>query len=299
MIWPVRDWEKWYSAQKFGAKTSYGYHEGEDINLKSGGDTDLGQPLLAITDGEVTSVHAHTTKPTFGNHIHIRHDGPWGRVWCHYAHCKDISVEVGERVKESQLIATIGKTGTTFAHLHWAIKRQPTGIDGLAKTKEALDKWLPPIDFVLEWSRKLPNNMDWLTEYFRSNFQIDLTKEEGIVRGELQRLVDALSRYENAEANVKKLEKEMEGLAGELGESEQRLQAIERNRARLEKEITEKNKIIAGRETALSQLEKDLAEFEGKVVLTEEEYQRLSNRECLKRFTRWQLLREFLRIRRG
>lgn len=37
----------WYSAQGFGAKTSYGFHEGEDFNLKTGGDTDLGQPLFS------------------------------------------------------------------------------------------------------------------------------------------------------------------------------------------------------------------------------------------------------------
>ena len=170
---PVEDWESWYSAQEFEAKTSYGYHDGEDINLKTGGDTDLGQPLYAISDGEVTSVHSHTSKPTFGNHVHIAHDGAWGRVWCHYAHCDDIRVKVGDKVSEGQIVATLGKSGTTYAHLHWAIKLQPAGVDGIAKTLDDLKKWTNPIEFVLEWSRKTGGNMDWLTEYFRTQFDID------------------------------------------------------------------------------------------------------------------------------
>lgn len=145
---PVNEYDKWYIATQFGEKVDYGYHEAVDLNLKTGGDTDLGQPLYAIADGEVTSVHNHTAIPTFGNHVHIKHDGPWGTVYSHYAHCFSIAVKVGDKVSEGQEIAKVGKSGTTAAHSHFAIKLQPTGIDAVAHTKEELKKWTDPIAFI-------------------------------------------------------------------------------------------------------------------------------------------------------
>lgn len=150
--------QEWYIAQGFGAKTTYGYHEGADANLKTGGDTDLGKPIYAISDGVVTSVHNHTTKPTFGNHIHIQHDGPWGTIWCHFAHCQSIVVKEGDKIKEGQLVAYVGKSGTDFAHNHWAIKLAPTGIDGIAKTLDDLNKWTDPVAFVRRWMNMPTNN---------------------------------------------------------------------------------------------------------------------------------------------
>lgn len=152
MRYPVQDWSKWYSAQGFGNKTSYGFHDGEDINLLTGGNSDLGQPLFAIADGEVTSVHEHTTG--FGKHIHIKHIGEWGEIYCHYAHCDSISVKLGDKVTEGQQIATLGSTGNSqYAHLHWAIKLAPTGIDGIADTLERLKLWTAPIEFIEKWSK--------------------------------------------------------------------------------------------------------------------------------------------------
>lgn len=152
MRYPVQDWSKWYSAQSFGNKTTYGFHDGEDINLLTGGNSDLGQPLLAIADGEVTSVHEHTTG--FGKHIHIKHVGEWGEVYCHYAHCDSISVKLGDKVTEGQQVATLGSTGNSaYSHLHWSIKLAPTGIDGIADTLERLKLWTAPIEFVERWSK--------------------------------------------------------------------------------------------------------------------------------------------------
>lgn len=163
MRWPVgkdkKDFnDNWYNAQAYGAKTTYGYHEGDDFNLKTGGDTDLGQPLYAITNGTVTSVHTHTTKPTYGNHIHIQHDGPWGTVYSHYAHCQSVSVLVGDSVREGQEVGRLGKSGTDAAHLHFAIKNQPTGIDGIAKTLDDLKKWENPTEFIKKWSNTMPDD---------------------------------------------------------------------------------------------------------------------------------------------
>jgi len=141
----------------YGDKTSYGYHEGIDVNDNLGGDSDLGKPIIAMRDGEVTSVHSHTGKPTFGNHLHYKIEGPWGTHYVHHAHCQEILVQIGEQIKEGQLIAYIGKSGTDWAHDHWAIKKQPTGIDAIAHNLEELKMWENPIDFVEKYSEIIAN----------------------------------------------------------------------------------------------------------------------------------------------
>lgn len=154
MRFPVENFEtNWNttSGYGFGAKTGYGFHEGIDINDNGGGDSDFGKPLYAICDGIVTSVHTHNSGANFGKHLHIRIEGPWGTKWVHYAHCRTIFVVEGQSVKEGQLIAEVGKTGTVYAHVHFAIKNQPTGIDGIAKTLADLKKWDDPIPFINQW----------------------------------------------------------------------------------------------------------------------------------------------------
>jgi len=149
----------WYNAQGYGVKTSYGYHEGDDYNLRSGGNTDLGQPIYAITDGEVSSLHDHATG--FGRHLHIFH--PSFKVWSHYAHLQDIQVVPGQQVREGQQIGTLGKSGTEYAHLHFAIKNQPTGVDGIAKTLADLSKWENPTEFIkkhLSTGGNMPNELE-------------------------------------------------------------------------------------------------------------------------------------------
>lgn len=210
---PIDQPHKWYNAQGFGVKTSYGYHEGDDYNLKTGGNSDLGQPLFAIADGVVTSVHSHTTKPTFGNHVHIKHDGAWGTVWCHFAHCQKVLVKEGDVVKEGQPIAFLGNSGTDSAHLHWAMKLQPTGIDGIAKTKEDLAKWTNPTEFVNKWKtqptmpEKTYTQAEWQTERDERNKNWDLYQEQ----------IAETQKYKEQYENLKKeSESFLESLAGKL-----------------------------------------------------------------------------------
>ena len=137
------DWNT-EAGYNFGDPTSYGFHDGFDINDKLGGNSDLGKPIYAIADGEITSIHTHTSKPTFGNHVHYLIKGDWGERYIHHAHCQEIFVKIGDFIKEGQKIATIGNSGTEYAHDHWACKKQPTGVDGLATTKERLALWEDP-----------------------------------------------------------------------------------------------------------------------------------------------------------
>ena len=136
---PVKDWNKWYIAQGFGVKTSYGVHEGLDINLKTGGDSDLGQDLLAVADGKIVYYHnlSHPTT-TFGRHMVLECQTSVGTRWYHYAHCQSITTQVKE-VKEGEVIGKLGKSGTTIAHLHFSVfkvdpKSLYNGIDTIAKT---------------------------------------------------------------------------------------------------------------------------------------------------------------------
>lgn len=140
--------EKWYVAQGYGARTSYGRHDGVDLNLKTGGNSDLGQKLYSIADGVVTSIHKHKTG--WGKHIHIQHDGPWGVCYSHYAHCDSIAVKTGDSVKEGQVIGKLGNSGnSTAAHLHFSIKKKPVGVDSVAKNIIALHGgWYDPIPFI-------------------------------------------------------------------------------------------------------------------------------------------------------
>jgi len=143
----LTDWNT-TAGYEYGDKTDYGFHEADDLNLNGGGNNDLGQPIYAVTDGEITSVHSHTGSPTFGNHIHLRFNIDGKDYWAHYAHCQDVYVVEGQKVKQGDKIATCGNSGTTFAHVHFAIKNQPTGIDSIAKTQEDMKKWESPIKFI-------------------------------------------------------------------------------------------------------------------------------------------------------
>lgn len=151
MTFPVKDFKSLWNLTAglgFGAKTSYGFHEASDINFNTGANTDLGQPTFAVADGEITSVHSHTGSPTFGKHIHLKFNIDGKDYWAHYAHLQDVFVVEGQKVKQGDKVGTVGNSGTTFAHLHFGIKNQPTGIDGLAKTSDDLKKWENPIPFI-------------------------------------------------------------------------------------------------------------------------------------------------------
>ena len=154
------DFEKyWYNAQAFGNQTSYGWHEGCDYNLKTGADTDLGQPLYAIADGKVSYYHKSSHPNTgFGIHIVTEHDTPWGKRWCHYAHCSASNfLNQPVDIKEGKKIAEIGKSGTSAGHVHFSVYKidpanLPNGIDTYAKTKTQLnDWWQDPTEFLNLW----------------------------------------------------------------------------------------------------------------------------------------------------
>ena len=152
----------WYVAQGFGKPTSYGYHEGADINLKTGGDSDLGQELKSIANGRIVYYH-YASHPTsaYGRHLVIRIDGVWGTRWIHYAHLQDVNfLNNTQEVSEGQIIGRLGKSGTVDAHLHFSIyKVDPAtngGIDNFANnTTELNNVWEDPLLFIDKWMQPI------------------------------------------------------------------------------------------------------------------------------------------------
>ncbi len=107
------------------------WHTGEDWNGRGGGDTDLGDPIYAISNGRVAEFGYYP--PSWGNIILLEHVLPdQTRVWSQYAHLEQMMVgQVGQIVQRGQQIGTMGKGAKTaeypqgrwIAHLHFEIRR--------------------------------------------------------------------------------------------------------------------------------------------------------------------------------
>lgn len=165
MRYPVakneNDFKKnWYVALGFGEQQPYGFHEGGDINLKTGGDSDLGEPIHAISKFTREYFHFNShPEAGFGVHYVYKIEGPWGTRWVHCAH-NMIAPEIQNKTdgNEGELLSYLGKTGRPRselpAHLHFSIFKVdpatlPNGIDTIAKTKQQLnDWWEDPIAFI-------------------------------------------------------------------------------------------------------------------------------------------------------
>lgn len=112
------DGKGYYNAQKFGKNN----HLGDDWNLNTGGNSDLGDPISSIANGYVTT--AEDIGGGWGNVIRITHYLPDGStVESLYAHCDTILVQENSWVEIGDKIGTIGTNhGHYFAHLHLEIR---------------------------------------------------------------------------------------------------------------------------------------------------------------------------------
>jgi len=204
----------WYDARGFGVKTDYGYHEGCDFNLKSGGDSDLGQLLYAVGDGKIVYYHDNSHPTTgFGRHMVLECQTPVGTRWYHYAHCQEITAGVKE-VKRGDVIGKLGKTGTQYAHLHFAVfrvdpKTLRNGIDTIAKTITELNSWWEDPFVTLNMDEK-PKD---LPEWFKT-----LLQERGLSldrEGEFRAFWEKAVKYDD---EVKSLLGQIQSLSDSLGD---------------------------------------------------------------------------------
>jgi murein DD-endopeptidase MepM/ murein hydrolase activator NlpD len=111
----------YYDAQPFGDN----HHLGSDWNGVGGGNSDLGDPVLAIADGVVMS--ARDLQRGWGRVIRVAHNvGTRSRPhWVEsiYAHLDAIAVKPGAVVRRGARIGAIGTAhGKYWAHLHLEIR---------------------------------------------------------------------------------------------------------------------------------------------------------------------------------
>lgn len=100
-----------FIASRFG---SYKGHTGIDISSEGG----MGTDILAVADGTVFKAKRDNTG--YGYHIIIDHKN--GIQTC-YAHCSELLVEQGQKVKAGEVIAKMGATGnSTGIHLHFELR---------------------------------------------------------------------------------------------------------------------------------------------------------------------------------
>ena len=95
-------------------------HKGVDIRGKRG------QPVYAANHGVV--VYAGAGLPAYGNLLIVKHNETFLSA---YAHNSKLMVSEGDNVKVGQKIAEIGKSGTTYEHLHFEIRKRGVPIDPL------------------------------------------------------------------------------------------------------------------------------------------------------------------------
>lgn len=116
-IWPVVPDKSVRISSPFGYRLHpvLGYrrmHEGIDLSMKQG------HAVYATGDGVVEKVAYE--RRGYGRHVIINHGFGYKTL---YAHCRNILVVEGMRVKRGELIAESGNTGiSNGAHLHYEIR---------------------------------------------------------------------------------------------------------------------------------------------------------------------------------
>lgn len=160
-----------------------------------------------------------------------------------------------------------------------------------------------PVERIIEEVGKRLNPSDplkWLKGMFQEQ-GIDLTKPEGDVRGRVQEVFDGWKKYQELEKRLAKAEKDLAGAAAEAAEFETRLIQSEATIKRLQKELDDARDNITRRDIEISSLTNRIDVLEKQmdpekvVVISREEYARLSATKTLDKFTRWELFKELIK----
>lgn len=135
-----------YKAQPF----TQNMHLGDDLNGIGGENSDLGDPVFAVADGQVLT--AREGSQGWGNVIVIMHayreNGARKYVQSFYGHVQTILVAPREEVRRGQQIATVGTGGGNYlAHLHLEMREFITPFIGAGYRKDTRG-WLDPSAFI-------------------------------------------------------------------------------------------------------------------------------------------------------
>jgi len=108
--WPINKSDVKKLSQNFGGADAE-THPGIDFAAKTG------TPVMATASG---IVKAAKEKGDYGNLVYIIHDDSFSTL---YAHLDKIKVKEGDKVKQGQVIGTVGNTGkSTAPHLHYEVR---------------------------------------------------------------------------------------------------------------------------------------------------------------------------------
>jgi len=118
-IWPVEGpISSTFGLRRFFNDQPRRPHGGIDIAMPTG------TSIVAPADGTVIDTGEYFFN---GNSVFIEHGLG---VQTFYAHMNSISVEIGDAVKQGDVIGTVGETGrVTGAHLHWSLGLNGTWVD--------------------------------------------------------------------------------------------------------------------------------------------------------------------------
>lgn len=151
-----KDGDGWYNARDFREVN----HLGEDWNKESGGNTDCGVPVRAISNGKI--VFAKTKIEGWGNVLIIRHllaDGK--EIESLYGHLKAFAKTSGD-VAVGETIGFIGNgDGIYTCHLHLEIRFSNCPNWGETGPGYSLDfrGWTDPSSFIDSYRQTKPGNL--------------------------------------------------------------------------------------------------------------------------------------------
>lgn len=91
----------------------------EAVDIGPGSDVNMGDPVLATTDGEIV---ATGTDDIYGNYIDLRSTNPDFPTTIRYGHLSATYVEPGQTVSPGIVIGAVGDTGMGGIHLHYEFR---------------------------------------------------------------------------------------------------------------------------------------------------------------------------------
>lgn len=112
--WPLKDGR---IADRFNLRASKGNRRHKGVDLLAS----RGTPIYAALDGVVEVVsHGGKGWRGYGKVVFVCHNN---KFWTLYSHCDTIDVKIGQKVKQGEQIATVGRTGrATGYHLHFELR---------------------------------------------------------------------------------------------------------------------------------------------------------------------------------
>ena len=120
--------------QKGKNRITQGYKNISHKGIDLGREHIMGEPIIAHSTGTIVSCvsgqknnKGATGTASYGNYVKIDHGDGYETL---YAHLAKVNVKNGNKVKQGQVIGTMGNTGRSFGmHLHFEVRKDNVRID--------------------------------------------------------------------------------------------------------------------------------------------------------------------------